>query len=641
MSDQDATRSLIQATSQNILISRLSELNKTMEAAPHSFKNLASEISDANKLMAGLSKESSFKAIGADSDVGKDILNIYQTLRKTNQLIQKAESPTNTKESINFLERASRATTNTAGALHSWIKSSTSKTPRMALGTRKANTEAMAEYRAVDRESANYAQSIDERFDADLSTHTPKIDENLSADADSSPDSDSGGKKSIFSTKSVAPILDGMLGTLSKFNESVGTFTGAIGTAHATMMESFGNLLEAPFEGLIGIMSGLSEMISQSFSMFADILDSAVGFFSSLFDAASGAGKGDGGGASTIGGLLSGVMSLVSSLINVVVQAIQAGFNIFASTLTAVLKIVQKIALSSPIMRAILDLLNLAFTLFFMPFMNSFALALLPYVIGLLDWAVTTGQLFTELGGALGESFVEMLAQEGGIADNLLELAESFIKDFLPDMIELLPSLLIFATEFVKEILNNAPQIINFIKLGLDAFGAMLDAGILGTFLDFGAKVMVWMSANAPSLVVFTMTMMKGLMAIANFFAMFTGGGKNAAPPELLSTFDKTADDLMDDLNYSSSIMEDTKVPDGYYQASDGTTYAKSSINGGIPIINESSGGEYSLSETELKEIGKSSTVTIIYNSDILSRGDFKNEVKKIINDGSYKSTYR
>jgi hypothetical protein len=64
--------------------------------------------------------------------------------------------------------------------------------------------------------------------------------------------------------------------------------------------------------------------------------------------------------------------------------------------------------------------------------------------------------------------------------------------------------------------------------------------------------------------------------------------------------------------------------------------------NGGIPVLaGEAGEGEYKLSEKELKEIGKDTTVTVQYYGSVMSTGDFKQLVRNTVSDVSNKSYFR
>ena len=65
-------------------------------------------------------------------------------------------------------------------------------------------------------------------------------------------------------------------------------------------------------------------------------------------------------------------------------------------------------------------------------------------------------------------------------------------------------------------------------------------------------------------------------------------------------------------------------------------------MNGGIPVLTAEAGeGEFQLTDAELREIGKDTTVSIQYNGMILSKNDFKSAVRQTMTDISTRSYYR
>ena len=58
-------------------------------------------------------------------------------------------------------------------------------------------------------------------------------------------------------------------------------------------------------------------------------------------------------------------------------------------------------------------------------------------------------------------------------------------------------------------------------------------------------------------------------------------------------------------------------------------------------LAGEANESEFRLSEKELKEIGKDTTVVVHYNGSIMSTGDFKQLVRATVSDVSNKSYFR
>lgn len=634
----------------------MQSLMKQLEALQNELKANRGVADDTNDLLIQYTKVLKDVSNGAGYDdlttEQKTALSeINELLPKINKVIHKAESDKYNEARKSFedpdpkvmdsLAKVTSAVIKTSAYLKVYLKGSKSKSAPRVKGL--GNKEDTAERNLQATEAQGYIKDATEplvsrmrQFSASFQVKPktiakPKAEEEGSTDGMTS--------KLDYLAKGIT-----IFGTaLSGFNNAVGQFIGALGSAYSAVAQGFGDMLDDPLSGVISAMNGMSSMITASMGFFTSILETISGIFTSIFS--GGDDDKEGGSSSKITAIATAILSIISSILNAALQSIQAGLQIFTSTLQAVFKLVKKIAFTSPVIKAILELLNLAFTLFFMPFMNSFALVLLPYVLELLDWAVTNGAQYAEWGQVLGESLANLLTTDGGILEQVKELAISFITDFLPSFLALLPELITFAVAFVSDILNNKNDIIRFLNSGFQAFSAMLEAGILSDFLEFGKKTMQWLGNNAPQLVTFIASVMEGMLRIARFFAGFTGGTDEISDVDIESITSKataltdamkqfqTTDVTQQNQNQGNSLTP--TVPTA-------ALGGKFPYNGGIPVLTGEGGeGEYKLSETELKEIGKDTTVSIQYNGQILSKYDFKETVRKALTDVSSKSYYR
>lgn len=463
------------------------------------------------------------------------------------------------------------------------------------------------------------------------------------------PDADSS-DKSFLSEKGLTIATQIFKGAES-FVKGLATFVSNLGQAYASMMNAFGSILDSPLEQSVGMMQGMAQMITQGYAMIATLFSSIAEAISGILGIFTGGDDDEGKKSSKISAFVSSVVGVITSLFEMAIQAIQAGFNIFVSTLQAIFKIVKKIQEQSPIIRQILDLLSLAFNLFFMPFMNQFALTLLDSVTKLLEWAVETGNAFQEKGAQLAE----LLDSQGVNIDEILEyvqtIAEEFVEKYLPEILELIPSIVDFAKDFVSSILDNKQDLISFIDSGLKAFKQLIDAGILPTFLSLGKNVMTWINDNADTIVKFISKVLNASLNIANWFMGFfrSDAGniasrlKNTNPTEIVSST------IVNSI--SNQLFNDNSNNQGQLDVGQdnwsGPTQARGGIfhhayNGGIPVLaGEANESEFRLSEKELKEIGKDTTVVVHYNGSIMSTGDFKQLVRTTVSDVSNKSYFR
>lgn len=434
-------------------------------------------------------------------------------------------------------------------------------------------------------------------------------------------------------------VLDSVSKGIQQFGQALGQFTSQVGKAYATMMSAFGSILDSPLEATVGIIGGMAQMIQQGYQLIGGFIKTLFDIFSSILSIFIGGDDDkEGGKSNPVAKILEVVTQIVSAIINVVIQQIQAGFSIFASTLEAVFKIVKKIQETSPIVRAILDLLNLAFTLFFMPFMNQFALVLLDTVLELLDWAIEKGDEFAELGLRMKEILEESGFSIDDILEQVMDIAEKFVTDFLPLMLELLPDVIDFALAFANTIVDNKDDLLNFIQSGLDAFKEMLETGMLTTFLKFGQDTMKWVQKNAVTIVDFLGKLLNQALNIAQWFMGFLGGPQ-AQLKTVQEEFEMARTELTNKLlEINIDDMGVTKAEGSY---ATGGIFPKT-MNRGIPILaGEGGEDEYRLNERELEEIGKDTTVTVQYNGSILSKNDFKQVIRNTVSDISNKSYFR
>lgn len=478
--------------------------------------------------------------------------------------------------------------------------------------------------------------------------------------------------------------------------QAIQDMVSQMGKAQATIFQSIGDILDNPIQQIIGVIQGIGQALAQAFQMISNIVNQITEGISSILSSQK---DNDGKQGSIFTKILGVVGNLISSLISMVVQQIQAGFNIFTSVLTAIFKILKRIQMSSPIIQQILELINLAFNLFFMPFMNAFGLQMLDGVVKILNWAFDTGKSFQQIGSSL----ISILEQQGfsvqDIQNFVKELATEFVTEYLPEIIKLLPSVTTFALDFVSEILNHSGDIIDFIKAGLGAFKQLMDEGILGDFLSFGKTVMKWIKDNGKTLVDFLEGAMNQALGLSTFFLNFITAPNTGSIDALLEgdlnemwsiivgefndQLDLSKHDQFQDVLQSSGAgnlvpnyadlrmykrgyenlstiagVQDwlwtqitNPIQDGIdwltdtlsgAQAQNGGKFTTRQYNNGIPVLaGEQNEGEFRLNEKELMEIGKDTTVTIQYNGSILTRSDFKAVVQDVVSDVSNKSHFR
>lgn len=442
-----------------------------------------------------------------------------------------------------------------------------------------------------------------------------------------------------------------------------------MGQAQSTLFSAVGDILDNPIQQIMGVLSGLSQSILQGFKMVSDIINSIIEGISSIFSIQGDKKEGN---SQMIGKIVSVIGNLISSLVSMVVSQIQAGFSMFTSILTSVFKIIKKIQLTSPVIQQILDLMNVAFTLFFMPFMNAFGLKLLDSVVDILNWALENGKIFQDVADKLLSILSSQDFNLQSILNDVKDIAVSFVEDYLPEIIKLIPSITTFATDFVSQILKHSSEIISFIQNGFKVFDQIIETGVLSSFLEFGNDVMSWMSEHGKELVSFMEKAMSQALGLAEFFINFIstpqiGFISSAVTGDLEGMKKSIADLLSQQYNppKNQSYVQYITNPfnkrglNGFvdwlfgrigdlFNGEDvptqqaGGKFTPRAYNNGIPVLaGEQHEGEYRLNEKELKDIGKDTTVTIQYNGSILSRSDFKTVVQDAVSDVSNKSRFR
>lgn len=440
-----------------------------------------------------------------------------------------------------------------------------------------------------------------------------------------------------------------------------------MGQAQSTIFSAIGDMLDDPLNQMLGVMAGLGQTITTALNLVSNIISSVAEGISQIFSVDN---KKDGGSSKLIGTVVSVIGNFISSLINMVVQQIQAGFQIFTTILTQTFKIIKKIQLSSPVIQAILDLINLAFNLFFMPFMNVFGMMLLDGVVKILNWALEMGPTFQKLGEELLTTLDEQGFSLNDILDDVKDIAVEFVTKYLPQILQLIPPMTEFALEFVRQILSHSEEIIAFITKGITVFGDMLKGGIIDDFLELGKNVLGWLGDHGLELVDFMKEALNSALGVASFFLGFIGGigdvtsaisnGLNniVAPTTpttgsglvskiqnvsyVANNWDSISQQWGDIFNGIGNFFSGGNLGGNLIHAQSGGKFTNAQYNGGIPILaGEANEAEFKLNEQELREIGKDTTVTIQYNGSILSRSDFKEVVQDIVSDVSNRSHFR
>lgn len=141
------------------------------------------------------------------------------------------------------------------------------------------------------------------------------------------------------------------------------------------------------------------------------------------------------------GGVLSGIGKGIGKTMGGVVGAITKGVGAMLGPIGIIVELVQMLAGSSPMLKAVLQLFQLAFTLFFMPFGNFLGEQLLPLAIKLIDWVVRFNEWISDLNwSSIKEWFGSIPSRIsgffGGIFDKIKSKFPGAIKNALKTAID-------------------------------------------------------------------------------------------------------------------------------------------------------------------------------------------------------------
>ena len=372
-------------------------------------------------------------------------------------------------------------------------------------------------------------------------------------------------------------------------------------------------------EAIVGIIGGLAIAVKGVGNAGSAI----VGFnlsnpTGSITSAISGIGGGAISGITGVGKVAGSIpipgMKAVGAFIGLMGQTVGAGLKVSNSLLQSILKGVTQIMETTPLFKTIKDILNLSFTMFFLPAMTLLADKLMPIFTNLLEWAVDMGDTFSQVfAPAIDGIYGLFMGVADGIkafftGDNISKLA-----DFLAQGIALFPQMLTMALGWIELFLNNKDAIFKLIQSMLDTFTRVMNQGNFSRLIEFGAKAMEFLANHADEI-------LDTMIGIANVMMTLTGGifGARDVAGKVVDAF------------LSAGRLGMVRLASGGYVPS---------TPGGIPaIIGEGGEGEYVIPESKLGGIGGT---TIIFSGNVYGMNDFKQTVRQIVNETATRASYR
>lgn len=340
--------------------------------------------------------------------------------------------------------------------------------------------------------------------------------------------------------------------------------------------------------------------------------------------------------AGAVMGAVSAGLGLIGGAITTVANIVSAGFGISTSLLKSINKLTLKILNTSPIFETIKNILNLAFTMAFLPAMTLLGDKLMPVILNLLNEAVqfgdTLANLFTEerinkIVGAFDKSFKGIIDYFNNHAEELADMVTGMI-DLLPDMIDMQRGL-------IEIFVSNKDRILDLLKDTISVFTSMISGDLLTKALKFAQSATTFIDANGDTILSAVLTISKFIVDIANFL---TGsGGKKyqeeqrqaqteaAQNNDYLGYLAATGKGLVNALTFGR-----VKLAEGGYVPA---------TPGGVPaIIGEGGEGEYVIPESKLANMGG---VTVVFSGNVYGMNDFKQQVRSIMNEYTTKANFR
>ena len=372
-------------------------------------------------------------------------------------------------------------------------------------------------------------------------------------------------------------------------------------------------------DSIVGIIGGLAIAVkgvgNAGSAMVGFNLSNPTG---SITSAISGIGGGAISGITGVGKIAGSIpipgMKAVGAFIGLMGQTVGAGLKISNSLLQSILKGVTQIMETTPLFKTIKDILNLSFTMFFLPAMTLLADKLMPIFTNLLEWAVDMGDTFSQVfAPAIDGIYGLFMGVADGIkafftGDNISKLA-----DFLAQGIALFPQMLTMALGWIELFLNNKDVIFQLVQSMLDTFTRVMNQDNFSRLIEFGAKAMEFLANHADEI-------LDTMIGIANVMMTLTGGifGARDVAGKVWDAF------------FTAFHPGFIRLASGGYVPS---------TPGGIPaIIGEGGEGEYVIPESKLGGIGGT---TIIFSGNVYGMNDFKQTVRQIVNETATRASYR
>ena len=187
---------------------------------------------------------------------------------------------------------------------------------------------------------------------------------------------------------------------------------------------------------------------------------------------------------------------LLKGLTNIITNMITSALTSFTSLLKSMMSLLKDIQGTSQVFKGIMEYLNLAINLFFLPFFTIFGEPILEKVMGFLtemmllglDWSsfLDTGKLFTEDYNIKWQDMI--LSVE--------DLLENIMVSFIPEALSIVRPLLNLVEAFISTFLNNYETIFNMLKTGISVYSTLIEQNLISLIVEYGTVVFKWVQDN-------------------------------------------------------------------------------------------------------------------------------------------------
>lgn len=458
----------------------------------------------------------------------------------------------------------------------------------------------------------------------------------------------------------------------------------------STQMIDFTDLLSLPLQFLLSMMNTAINGISVALTAVTASIDVMGGLLTKVAGLATGDEDDEGAKeydrrrakrsskhplAKSIGKTLLSIIGIVFKAFaigfTVISAVIKIGFTMFTDVLSTLLKMFKEIAKTSDVMKAVSNVLNLALTMFFLPFFNSFANELLDTVFSIvlfarnsgLDFADNYGDFFTEMADQLDDFLSDHKEELESIGEKLINTVFVLLRDFSPDLIK-------FIVYFTDTFLNNSETMFEMLRKGIKVANIFIQKNLLTMLLNYGKRFMEFINTHAlwlkgvfetmntivnTCLGAFSVIMehmllfcialggaLGALFSMAGFMALSTKAVEKMVSFGLSHIAGKLLRKGLAKYALEGGVIGTILgyiMYDLFFKFAEGGYIP--ATNGGLLAIVAEKETEYIIPESKVHMIRGHNNLILNFNDDVFLLDDANAEIKSIISEESRKSYYR